>query len=575
MNYPIFYRTLAGLCFLLAACHSEEEALPVTAIPSLHTAIDSYSGSSRATDASGYEGIIKKTFVSQDQITVYTDKGSDQEKTYTATLQADGSTWKWDAGNPLLLAPGTEANRITATYTVDNQPDDLITSSCSLNNGNITLHFMHRKALLSIQIWGNTQMPLMDLKLYDESGTAYPVTDGIALIPPGVRLCRVSFTWNGKEQTIKSNPIGPFNSGNSYKLNMYVGLITEEDKITMDLVIQDITSWTDDGAYLNGKWYPRDHIIATEDDLDALREKINNDSKIRFKGEEIILVSDLNFGGREPWTSGINEFSGTFLGNGHTIHNFFINTTANQPSAYSSEGFISYLSEGGTIDNLHFKDSGVNAQSIDAKYKHYIGILTGTNRGTITRCGIVNGNLRGSRNNTYYTPGSLTGMNYGKIIACHAKADIEIVINGVGGLIGNNNKGTLFGCYYDGKIYNWISGDNNYEAGLLIGYSFYNYSDSKVNTIRSCYGIKLANGSFEGRLLGKPHNYNTNPYYDKLEELEKNCLLLSNTAEASKADLIKDAEDVTDGNGIVWKAENIWNDDLTIDFDYHGEPETN
>lgn len=574
MKYPIFYRTLAGLCILLAACHSEEEALPATVISSLHTAIDSYSGDSRAADASGYEGIIKKTFVSQDQITVYTDQGTDQEKAYTATLQENGTTWKWDAGNPLLLAPGTDENRITAIYTVDNQPDDLVTSACRLNNGNITLHFTHRKALLSIRIWGNTQMPLMDLKLFDESNTAYPVTDGMALIPPGVRLCRVSFVWNGKEQTIESTPIGPFNSCNSYKLNMYVGLITEDSKITIDLVVEDITSWTDDGAYFNGKWYPRDHIIATEDDLDALREKINNNN-IKFKGEEIILISDLNFGGREPWTSGINEFSGTFLGNGHTIHNFFINTTATQASWYSSEGFISNLSEGGTIDNLHFRDSGINAQSITTKYKHYIGILTGTNKGTITRCSIINSNIRGARNNSDYTPGALTGMNYGKIIACHAKTDIEIIINGVGGLIGNNYNGTLFGCYYDGKIYHWINNDSNYEVGLLIGYSYYNYSNPNANTIRSCYGIKLTNGSFEGRLLGKPNNYITNPYYDKLENLEKNCLLLSNTAEANKADLIKDAEDITDGNGIVWKAEKIWNDDLTIDFDYHGEPQTN
>lgn len=306
--------------------------------------------------------------------------------------------------------------------------------------------------------------------------------------------------------------------------------------------------------------------------MDALREKINNDNKVRFKGEEIILISDLNFGGREPWTSGIHEFSGIFLGNGHTIYNFFINTTANQASWYSSEAFISNLSTEGTIDNLHFRDSGINVNSIETtNVKYYIGIVTGTNNGTITRCSIVNGNIKGPWNTTMFTQGALTGMNYGKIIACHAKAGVEIRTHGGGELIGNNYNGILFGCYYDGKVYNWTNNDSDYEVGLLIGYSYYNYSN-RSTTIRSCYGIKLANGSFEGRLLGKPNNYNMNPYYDKVEDLEKNCMLLSTTTDATKADLIIDAADVTDGNGIVWKAEKIWNDDLTINFDYHGEP---
>lgn len=48
------------------------------------------------------------------------------------------------------------------------------------------------------------------------------------LFPPGVRLCRATLIWNGKEQTVEFNSLQPLSSGISYKLNMYVGLITEE-----------------------------------------------------------------------------------------------------------------------------------------------------------------------------------------------------------------------------------------------------------------------------------------------------------------------------------------------------------
>lgn len=574
MKYLIYYWTLVALCFSFAACDSEKILpQPSTATASLDPTIVSYNSDSRAINDTGHEGIIKKKFVPQDQITVFIHQGEEQEKTYLATLQADGSTWSWEAGNPLLLAAGTDKNSITAIFKADNQPDELVASASDLSDGTITLRFGHSKALLTVEIWGNTQGPISDMKFYDESDTAYPVIDGITLIPPTTRLCKVTFIRDRQKLNVKFKTLELLHSGASYKMNLHLDQLIETGEVIIDLQVQDIASWTDDGAYFNGDWYPRDHIIATEDDLDAFREKINNEGT-KFEGEKIILISDLNYAGREPWTTGIKEFSGTFFGNGHTIHNFFIQTTADKPTWYGSEGFIANLLEGGTIDNLHFKDSGINTKSINNySTKFYIGILTGTNHGTITRCSIVNGNMRGISLSTYYTPGALAGYNDGQIIACHAKADMEGSINDAGGLIGNNySKGTLFGCYYDGKIYDWGNNDNDYPIGLLIGHSRYNYSEPNVSTIRSCYGIKLTIGSYEGRLLGKPNNYNFDPNYDKLEDLEKNCLLLSNTSEASKADLIQDAQDVTDANGSVWKAEKIWNDDLTINFDYHGEP---
>lgn len=567
MKHPVYYWTLVGWCFLLVACHSEEDIQSSATVLSLHTAITSYSTSPRAIDDKGFDGIIKKEFVPQDQITVFTDQGTAQEKSYTATLQKNGTDWKWESGNPLLLASGTDENSITATYTSSNHTDELITSSCRLENSKITLHFIHRKALLSLKLWGNIQGPISDLKLYDEKHTEYKVTEGMVLIPPEVTLCQVSFLQQQKEQTVKFEPLQPLDSNTSYLLNIHLDQTSEEGEPTIDLTVNPITPWINEGAYFNGKWYARDHIIASEEDLNTLRSKVN-DNNTYFKDEEIILITDLNFGGYKAWDSGIKQFDGTFLGNGHTIHNLFINITANKNLWYSSEGFISNLSKGGTIDNLHFKDCGINTQSINDRYQYYSGILTGSNRGIITRCSITNGNLRGPRNSSDYMPGAIAGANYGDIIACHAKADMEIVINGAGGLIGANFSGTLFGCYYDGQIYSWSEG-GGYNIGVLIGYSRDPYSDRNT-TIRSCYGIKQT-GSYEGRLLGKPHNY-IDSNYDKIEDLESNCLLIVDTTEGSKEALIKDASDITDANSLVWKAEKIWNEDLTINFDYHGEP---
>ncbi len=197
------------------------------------------------------------------------------------------------------------------------------------------------------------------------------------------------------------------------------------------------------------------------------------------------------WGGKEGWrpigsfssnlTSNRIHFSGVFDGNGHTIRN-----PRMEFDTYSTAGFFAGMSANGVIRDL-------NLESADVSGDHRVGVLVGTNRGTIADShvsgavmgsasvgGLVGENkgtgvIRSSCADVSVTGtkpvsedgrdvGGLVGFNEGAVRASCASGDVSGKANNTGGLVGNNAPGgSVTASYASGDV----SGSGRYIGGLV------------------------------------------------------------------------------------------------------------
>ncbi len=132
---------------------------------------------------------------------------------------------------------------------------------------------------------------------------------------------------------------------------------------------------------------------------------------------------------------GIDTFSGVFEGGGHTISG--INLTEGSGAL----GFFGYIEEGAVVQNLT-----VDGTIYSTDNNNYIGIISGTNAGTINNCrslGIVTGTG---------TAAGITGYNGGNgvISGCTNEAKIYS-LKQLGGITGEN-RGSIVDCHNTGDI---------------------------------------------------------------------------------------------------------------------------
>ncbi len=183
----------------------------------------------------------------------------------------------------------------------------------------------------------------------------------------------------------------------------------------------------------------------------------------------------------------VNEFTGSFDGNGHAINNFTYYTTTEDRHI----GLFGYVGSDGEIKDLLMTKVNVSAE------RQYVGGLVGFSKGTVSNCCVV-GAVRGGA-----TVGGLIGNNAGNTIAgtvsdCYAAC---AVVGGrwVGGLIGTNT-GAVSSCYATGSV----SGDDmigiEYSLGGLIG--------ANTGTVSDCYATGTVTGEdLVGGLVGESSGY--------------------------------------------------------------------
>lgn len=281
------------------------------------------------------------------------------------------------------------------------------------------------------------------------------------------------------------------------------------------------------GTYSGGTGDPNDpYQIATAQDLIALGETTEDYDK------HFILTADIDLdpnlpGGRVfdraviAWYTEANDdfdgpkFTGTFDGNGFTIHNMtvlseksfcglfgMLDATAkiiylglDDVEVYSTNNYVAGLvglNEGGNIINS-FCIGMVSGN-------RFVSCLVGGNRGTVTSSysqGVVDGNSQ---------VGGLVGDSYskGQILNCYSLCTISGQSD-VGGLVGRNQASSIRNSYSAGLV------SGNSVVGGLVG-----YQEGRSSTSDSFWDIETSgqSSSTGGTGLSTVEMQDINTYLD-------------------------------------------------------------
>ncbi|MBR4545887.1 MAG: bacterial Ig-like domain-containing protein [Oscillibacter sp.] len=290
------------------------------------------------------------------------------------------------------------------------------------------------------------------------------------------------------------------------------------------------------------------YLIETAQQLAYLAQSVNSGTS--YGGEYISLQADLDLS-RLPWTPIGTEkkyFSGTFLGNAHTISNLYVNA----PSA-NNQGLFGYCNSS-KISNLRLTDISVTGNTD-------VGGVTGyLYYGTIQDC-----NVSGSISGAEFVGGIVGYDYYGSIYRCINNASVLANQNYAGGIVGygyfssyislcvNNGAVDSYGDYVGGisGLYGTISdcintgaiGGNATGAVAGIGCGGSNTNCANMGTVTSkgsAYGI--GGSATNCYNVGMVSTTDKSADVYSVTKTKKNCYTLRAVAEEL---------DESDGNGLT------------------------
>ena len=248
-------------------------------------------------------------------------------------------------------------------------------------------------------------------------------------------------------------------------------------------------SFTQNNATVNiGNWpfVPPGSTVLTEE---VLIDLLNGDLPL---DGDYVLVGDIDLSTYENNEfDPISNFTGTFEGNGYTIGGFTINNTNTTPG--TEIGIFINTGVDSEISNVNVENVTVtqtdNSGGSNTNETTYIGVLVGTNNGTISNVevldsqinggNIVNSGIFNSSSLSLYA-GGLVGRNNGTIINSYAR--VNVTLNSsvstsflssstgttyVGGLVGYN-MGTISQSYATGNVLNDVDTSTGFLATVTI-----------------------------------------------------------------------------------------------------------
>lgn len=171
--------------------------------------------------------------------------------------------------------------------------------------------------------------------------------------------------------------------------------------------------------------------IHNEDEFYLFTEQCRTES---FSEDKVFhLESDLNLSEYDGLF--VPVMAGTFDGNGHTI------TGLSLTEEMSDYGLFRYISEEGTVRNLT-----VEAEVLGGEEQENIGILAGSNAGTIENC-VSRGNLNAEK-----SVGGIAGMNEETGVIRNSENEAQVDGKDATGGIAGTSEGTIESCTNSGKI---------------------------------------------------------------------------------------------------------------------------
>ena len=200
------------------------------------------------------------------------------------------------------------------------------------------------------------------------------------------------------------------------------------------------------------------------------------------------------------WTP-IDNFSGTFDGDGYTIRGLYLSETYGESAPADGACYSGMFRkvEGGTIKNLHLVDSYIGGKfqqqgTTYAGFQSYVGGICGyaSATATIEGCtfsGTLEALAKKKESVLYmggicgYNAGTLKRLEFsGRLTAENNSSRYEVSILSYGGGICGRNIGTVQDCVNQGQI---IGTGYNPVAGGICGED-YSFTNQETNAIKNC-----------------------------------------------------------------------------------------
>lgn len=252
-------------------------------------------------------------------------------------------------------------------------------------------------------------------------------------------------------------------------------------------------------------------LINDEDDLVSLSNEVEAGNT--FKGCHIVLNDDLCLTNAFP-PIGIADYDGTpmkafegvFDGNGKSITGLKIkqwNVIDPNCGAYIyGGGLFGCIGRNGVVKNLTVECSGFDVYTVSGGY---VGIVVATNHGLVANCNssvsdTFNSSCNlGSKFSYIRSWGGIAGRNYGSIVSCEFRGQVDLYSPKSGG-IASCNCGLIKGCINYGDFYVNGSGKIGGIAGETLLGTIYPFHDDRtyIASIEDCtnFGTIRANGEY-------------------------------------------------------------------------------
>ncbi len=202
--------------------------------------------------------------------------------------------------------------------------------------------------------------------------------------------------------------------------------------------------------------------IGTAEELFAFAEDVNV-NKNTYAGKVVMLTADIDLENK-PWTpvgqTGATQFLGTFDGQGYTISNLTIDSSAQTGGTYSS-GLFGWIERHGSDENYLMAVKNVNVDGATVTGHHNVAVIAGYLIGTIDNCHVTNATVSCTHANDDAC-GDKAGVIVG--IAAEAKALIKDCSATDCTVTAGRDAGQIVGACIVGKVENCTATDVTVSA---------------------------------------------------------------------------------------------------------------
>ena len=423
--------------------------------------------------ATGYTGIRKSRFVNGDVLKIEsTNPRSGGTVTSTDNATLTGGAWVLDA--KVYVIPGTTTIKATYSPTAPTGmlPDRLAADSYTLVGQKLKLDLKHVNALVDITCPAGITPTDITLIANDgnadqsRTAAAEEESDGTihyrSILAPGT-VKSITATINGNTYIATLTPALTVAANKRYP----VALTFKTGELSATVGTGELNWGAGGDVDLLPPGY--DFYISTPEDLAQYAKDANDDATGTGARTALVLqTANIDLSTLKPladaqrdnpeknytytatadnWVP-IEEFLGTYNGNGYSISNLKIDTQENKT------GFFYNAFGDCLLTGIHLRD-------VDIKGEGHIGSLAGYfSNGTITLCSAT-GSINSVSGDSDYIGGLIGGMGgSAHITRCSANVAISSTSTNadtrLGGLIGYENSGGdmsfIIGCMATGKV---------------------------------------------------------------------------------------------------------------------------